>query len=59
MKGRGENHTNSVQVKKLIEKEYGAQHVELKCKRSRGILTKLRGGTVGFEVETGRWWCMS
>ena len=30
-----------------------------KCKRRRGILAKLRGGTAGLEVVTGTWRGMS
>ena len=43
-----------VEVRKLIEKECQARRVEVKCRRTR-ILTKLRDGTAGLEVETGRW----
>ena len=28
---------------------------DVKAKRERGVLLKLRGGTVAFQVETGRW----
>ena len=41
-------------MRKLIEKECKARCVEVKCRRRR-ILAKLRGGTAGLEVETGRW----
>ena len=44
-----------VEVRKLIEKECKARCVEVKCRRRRRILAKLRGGTAGLEVETGRW----
>ena len=40
---------------KLIEKGCKARCVEVKCKKKRRILTKLRGGTAGLEIETGRW----
>ena len=48
------SHSKLVEVRKLIEKECKARCVEVKCKRRR-ILAKLRGGTAGLEVETGRW----
>ena len=44
-----------VEVRKLIKKECEARCVEVKCRRRRRILAKLRGGTAGLEVETGRW----
>ena len=45
---------------KLVEvKKCKAQCIEVKCKRRRKILAKLRGGTEGLEVETGRWWGVS
>ena len=44
-----------MEVRKLIEKECKARCVEVKCRRRRRILAKLRGGTAGLEVEIGRW----
>ena len=29
--------------------------VEISCKRQRGMLMKLRGGTAELRIETGRW----
>ena len=34
-----------VEVRKLIEKECEARCLEVKCRRRRRILTKLRGGS--------------
>lgn len=38
-----------------MEKVYKAQCVEVKCKRRRKLLAKLRGGTAQLEVEMSRW----
>ena len=43
------------EVRKLVDKECKARCVEVKCSRRRRILTKLRGGTAGLQVKTGRW----
>ena len=53
------SHSKLVEVRTLIEKECEAQCVEVKCRRRRRILTKLKGDTAGLEVETGRWQGMS
>ena len=44
-----------VEVRTLIEKESKAWCVEVKCKRRRRILAKLRSGTARLEVKMGRW----
>ena len=54
-----ESQSKLVEVMKLIEKECKAQCVEVKCKRRKWILAKLRGGTARLEVEMGRWWSVS
>ena len=38
-----------------MEKEYKAWCVEVKCKRRRRLLAKLREGTARLEVKTSRW----
>ena len=49
------SHSKLVEVGKIIEKGCKERCMEVKCKRKRRILTKLRGGTAGLEIETGRW----
>lgn len=39
-----------VEVRKLMEKKCKGWRVEVKCKKRRWILTKLRGGTARSEV---------
>lgn len=39
-----------VEVRKIMEKECKGWCVEVKCKKRRWILTKLRGGTTRSEV---------
>ena len=53
------SHSKIVEVWKLIEKGCEARCVEVKCMRKRRIMTKLRGGTAGLEIEMGRWWGIS
>ena len=49
------SHSKLVKAWKLIEKGCKARCVEVKCKKkTRRILTKLRGDTAGLEIETGR-----
>ena len=38
-----------------MEKEYKAWCVEVKCKRRRKLLAKLREGTARLQVERSRW----
>ena len=51
-KEEARSHSKWAGVQKLIEKGYEARCVEVKCKRRRGILVQLRGGTAALEVET-------
>ena len=49
------SHSKLVEMYKLMEKGCKSRCVEVKCKKKRRIMTKLRGGTAGLEIETGRW----
>ena len=39
---------------RLMDCRCKARCVEVDCKRQRGMLTKLRGGTAELRIETGR-----
>ena len=47
------SHSKLVEVYKLMEKGCKSRCVEVKCKKKRRIMTKLRGGTAGLGIETG------
>ena len=44
-----------VMIGRLMDYGCKAQCVEVDCKRQRGMLAKLRGGTAELRIETGRW----
>ena len=44
-----------VMIGRLLDYECKAQCVEIDGKGQRSMLAKLRGGTVGVRIETGRW----
>ena len=42
-------------LREIYDRGYSARCVEVEDKKMRRILTKLRGGTAEFRIETGRW----
>ena len=49
------SHSKLVEMYMPMEKGCKSRCVEVKCMKKRWIMTKLRGGTAGLEIETGRW----
>ena len=43
-----------VMIGRLMDYECKTQCVEVKCKRQRSMLAKMRGGTAELRIETGR-----
>ena len=42
-------------LRRIVECGEESSCADVKAKRERTVLLKLRGGTVAFQVETGRW----